>query len=48
MGSTFSSKSGGTIETRTLFHHFLKTRNGIASDFVVITDPGSPLEVEAA
>jgi transaldolase / glucose-6-phosphate isomerase len=42
-----SSKSGGTIETRTLFHHFLKSRSGIASDFVVITDPGSPLEIEA-
>jgi transaldolase / glucose-6-phosphate isomerase len=42
-----SSKSGGTIETRTLFHHFLQARHGIASDFVVITDPGSPLEIEA-
>ena len=42
-----SSKSGGTIETRTLFQHFLDTRRGIASDFVVITDPGSPLEVDA-
>ena len=42
-----SSKSGSTVETRTLFHHFLKSRNGIASDFIVITDPGSPLETEA-
>lgn len=42
-----SSKSGGTIETRTLFHTFLAMRDGVASDFVVITDPGSPLETEA-
>ncbi|CAN5313982.1 bifunctional transaldolase/phosoglucose isomerase [soil metagenome] len=42
-----SSKSGSTVETRTLFHHFLESRNGIASDFVTITDPGSPLETEA-
>lgn len=42
-----SSKSGGTIETRTLFHHFLDAAGGIASDFVVITDPGSQLETEA-
>jgi transaldolase/glucose-6-phosphate isomerase len=42
-----SSKSGGTIETRTLFQHFLASRNGIAADVVVITDPGSPLEVDA-
>lgn len=42
-----SSKSGSTVETSTLFHHFLAERNGIGSDFVVITDPGSPLESEA-
>ncbi len=42
-----SSKSGSTIETRTLFHHFLASRDGVAADFIVITDPGSPLEIEA-
>ncbi len=42
-----SSKSGGTIETRTLFQHFLAARDGNAADVVVITDPGSALEVDA-
>lgn len=42
-----SSKSGTTIETRALFHFFLDQRDGNADDFIVVTDPGSPLEVEA-
>ena len=42
-----SSKSGGTIETRTLFEYFLHERGGVATDFVAITDPGSPLEIRA-
>ena len=37
-----SSKSGGTIETMSHYHHFrAKTR---PHQFVVVTDPGSPLE----
>lgn len=42
-----SSKSGTTIETTSLFKHFLQEKNGNADDFIVITDPGSPLEAEA-
>ena len=36
-----SSKSGGTLETRSHFDFFWERG---ARDFVVITDPGSPLE----
>jgi transaldolase/glucose-6-phosphate isomerase len=37
-----SSKSGGTIETLSHYHHFrAKTK---PEQFVVVTDPGSPLE----
>ena len=42
-----SSKSGTTIETKTLFHYFLEQRQGNGDDFIVITDPGSALEHEA-
>lgn len=42
-----SSKSGTTIETKTLFHYFLEQRQGDGDDFIVITDPGSALEHEA-
>lgn len=42
-----SSKSGTTIETKTLFHYFLEQRQGSGDDFIVITDPGSALEYEA-
>ncbi len=42
-----SSKSGTTVETTSLFHHFLEACNGNAADFIVITDPGTPLEAEA-
>lgn len=37
-----STKSGGTIETRSLFEHFWKLRPE-GSQFVAITDPGSGL-----
>jgi transaldolase/glucose-6-phosphate isomerase len=37
-----SSKSGGTIETLSHYHHF-RTLAG-PEQFVVVTDPGSPLE----
>jgi glucose-6-phosphate isomerase len=40
-----SSKSGGTLETRSHFDFFWEKSRGNRSDrFVVITDPGSPLE----
>jgi hypothetical protein len=42
-----SSKSGTTIETKTLFHYFLEQRQGDGDDFIAITDPGSALEHEA-
>ncbi|MEZ4569046.1 MAG: transaldolase family protein [Thermomicrobiales bacterium] len=42
-----SSKSGSTIETSTLFEYFLDLNHGNADDFIVITDPGSPLEARA-
>jgi hypothetical protein len=42
-----SSKSGTTIETKTLFYYFLEQRQGNGDDFIVITDPGSTLEYEA-
>jgi len=41
-----SSKSGGTIETLSHYRHF-KTMAG-PHQFVVVTDPGSPLEAIAA
>ncbi len=42
-----STKSGTTVETMSLFHYFLKERGGDGSDFVAVTDPGTPLEAEA-
>ncbi len=42
-----SSKSGTTVETATLFDYFLEANDGNADDFIVITDPGSPLEARA-
>ncbi len=39
-----SSKSGGTIETLALDHHFWQRTGGNGDQFIVITDPGSPLE----
>jgi transaldolase / glucose-6-phosphate isomerase len=41
-----SSKSGGTVETLSHYHHF-RTLAG-PEQFVVVTDPGSPLEKLAA
>jgi transaldolase/glucose-6-phosphate isomerase len=42
-----STKSGGTIETMSLFEHFWKLRPH-GEQFVAITDPGSSLEALAA
>lgn len=39
-----ASKSGGTIETLALDHYFWQRTGGKAEQFIVITDPGSPLE----
>jgi transaldolase / glucose-6-phosphate isomerase len=39
-----SSKSGGTLETRSHFDFFWEKGGKRAGGFVVITDPGSPLE----
>lgn len=39
-----STKSGGTIETISLFEHFYATVGEDGSKFVAITDPGSGLE----
>jgi glucose-6-phosphate isomerase len=42
-----SSKSGTTLETLTLFRHFWQVSGERGSQFVAITDPGSPLETLA-
>ncbi len=42
-----STKSGTTVETMSLFRYFLQERGGDGSDFVAVTDPGTPLEAEA-
>ncbi|HLT18143.1 MAG TPA: bifunctional transaldolase/phosoglucose isomerase [Thermomicrobiales bacterium] len=42
-----SSKSGTTIETATLFEYFLDQKGGNPDDFIIITDPGTPLEAAA-
>ena len=42
-----SSKSGGTIETLSQFAHFFERTGDDGSQFVAITDPGSPLEALA-
>ncbi|MEX2314791.1 MAG: transaldolase, partial [Thermomicrobiales bacterium] len=42
-----STKSGTTVETMSLLRYFLKERAGDGSDFVAVTDPGTPLEAEA-
>lgn len=39
-----SSKSGGTIETMSAFHHFWEATGGDGSRFVAVTDPGTTLE----
>jgi glucose-6-phosphate isomerase len=38
-----ASKSGGTIETRTQFEHFWEATGGSGDQFLVVTDPGTPL-----
>jgi transaldolase / glucose-6-phosphate isomerase len=43
-----SSKSGGTIETLSAFHHFWEKTGGDGSRFVAVTDPGTSLEALAA
>ena len=42
-----SSKSGGTIETLSQFAHYFERTGDNGSQFVAITDPGSPLEALA-
>jgi transaldolase / glucose-6-phosphate isomerase len=42
-----STKSGTTVETMSLYRYFLDLQGGDASDFIAITDPGTPLEREA-
>ncbi|MBI5104381.1 MAG: bifunctional transaldolase/phosoglucose isomerase [Solirubrobacterales bacterium] len=39
-----SSKSGGTIETLSAFHHFWEATGGDGSRFVAVTDPGTSLQ----
>jgi glucose-6-phosphate isomerase len=39
-----SSKSGGTIETLSAFHHFWERTGGKGAQFVAVTDPGTSLE----
>ena len=39
-----SSKSGGTVETLSHFRYFFERTGGNGSQFVAITDPGSPLQ----
>jgi transaldolase / glucose-6-phosphate isomerase len=38
-----SSKSGGTVETRSHFEYFYDRTGGRGDQFVCVTDPGSPL-----
>ncbi|HEX9728801.1 MAG TPA: hypothetical protein VGA37_09885 [Gemmatimonadales bacterium] len=42
-----ASKSGGTIETASFFRHFWQRTGGNGAQFVAITDPGSPLALDA-
>lgn len=42
-----SSKSGGTLETRSHFDYFWEETGGNPDRFVIITDPGSELELLA-
>ncbi|HEU4975562.1 MAG TPA: bifunctional transaldolase/phosoglucose isomerase [Baekduia sp.] len=43
-----SSKSGGTIETLSAFHHFWEATGGNGAQFVAITDAGTSLDRLAA
>jgi transaldolase/glucose-6-phosphate isomerase len=42
-----SSKSGSTLETKSLFEHFWAQTDGAGDRFVIVTDPGSNLEATA-
>jgi transaldolase / glucose-6-phosphate isomerase len=42
-----SSKSGGTVETLSHMKHFYERTGGNGSQFVAVTDPGSPLVGDA-
>jgi len=42
-----STKSGTTVETLSLYRFFLHERGGDASDFIAVTDVGTPLDREA-
>jgi transaldolase/glucose-6-phosphate isomerase len=42
-----SSKSGGTIETSSLFQYFFEKAGHNGAQFIAITDPGSSLEAQA-
>jgi transaldolase / glucose-6-phosphate isomerase len=42
-----SSKSGGTLETWSFYRYFYDKTGGRGSQFIAITDAGSPLESEA-
>ena len=39
-----SSKSGGTVETRSHLEHFWELTGGAGAQFAAVTDPGSPLD----
>ncbi|HWP37679.1 MAG TPA: hypothetical protein VNL18_09040 [Gemmatimonadales bacterium] len=43
-----ASKSGSTIETASFFRHYWDVLGGRGSQFIAITDPGSPLATLAA
>jgi transaldolase / glucose-6-phosphate isomerase len=43
-----SSKSGGTVETLSAFHHFWERTGGNGAQFVAVTDPGTSLEALAS
>jgi glucose-6-phosphate isomerase len=43
-----SSKSGGTVETRSHLEHFWALTDGAGGQFAAVTDPGSPLDELAA
>ncbi len=43
-----SSKSGGTVETRSHLEHFWALTGGAGAQFAAVTDPGSPLDELAA
>lgn len=42
-----STKSGTTVETMSLYRYFLAEQDGDASNFIAVTDAGTPLDLEA-